>query len=73
MNPADVSYSQIARAARLAFGSKSKISFVKNRPNILNNVFEKDDSLYKKIAFYPKISIEEGVKMIMFYRKGLPR
>ena len=68
MYPEDMTYSQIAKAALSAFNSKGKISYLRSKEDIHDNVFEKDDSLYKKIEFYPQISIEEGMRRIARYR-----
>ena len=70
MYSSNVTYSQIAKAALSAFKSKAKIRFLKNKPNIPDNIFEKDNSLYEKIEFYPQISIEEGMKKIALYRSS---
>lgn len=68
-NTADVSFSQIARAALEAFGSNGSVHFLKDKPDIADNIFEKDLSLYKKIDFYPTVTIEEGMKKIAHQRK----
>ena len=60
----NVKYSQIALAAIVAFNSSSVIRFDHTKPDILDNVFPIDDSLYKAIGYYPSISIDEGVKGI---------
>jgi len=60
----DVTYSQIAKAAFAAFNSKGTVHFLKDKPDIPDNIFDKDDSLYKKINYYPETSIEEGIKKI---------
>lgn len=70
MFPKDVAYSQIAKAAIAAFRSKSDIHFLKDKPNVPDNIFNQNDSLYKKIDFYPQITIEEGMQKIAFYRKN---
>lgn len=66
----DISYSQIAKAALSAFNSKGNIRFLKDKADIPDNIFEKDDSLYKIIEYYPQISIEEGMKGIANYRRS---
>ncbi len=71
MYPEDLTYSQIANAAITAFKSKSKVSFVKDKPDIPDNIFDKDYSLYDKIHFYPKITIEKGMEMMATYRNTL--
>ena len=68
LHPQDLPYSRIAKAALSAFKSKGSVGFLKDKADILDNVFEKDDSLYKKINFYPRISIEEGMMMIAKHR-----
>jgi nucleoside-diphosphate-sugar epimerase len=60
----DVTYSQIAKAAFAAFSNGGRVYFLNDRANIPDNVYEKDDSLYELIGFYPQISIEEGLRRI---------
>lgn len=62
--PFDTSISTIAKAAIAAFGSPSKLSFLPSENDIKDNVFPIDDLLYQKIKFYPRIDIEEGMRMI---------
>jgi nucleoside-diphosphate-sugar epimerase len=62
--PRDTSISAIAKAAIAAFNSKAKVSFLNDRHDISSNVFFIEDTLYKKINYYPKVSIEEGMRMI---------
>ena len=69
MNIKDVSYSEVAAAAIEAFGSKSKIKFMTEQPDIPNNIFEPDDSLFRLIDYYPQISISLGMKKEAAYRK----
>jgi nucleoside-diphosphate-sugar epimerase len=64
----DVSFSHIAKVAIDVFDSKGKVKFIKDMPVIPNNVFDKDDSLYKLINYFPQISIEEGIRKIAAYR-----
>jgi nucleoside-diphosphate-sugar epimerase len=66
----DVTYSQIAEAAFEAFNSKGTVHFLKDKPNIPDNIFDKDDTLYKKINFFPKIPIGEGIKKIVQGKKN---
>lgn len=61
-HPKDTSYLEIAEAAIKAFNSKSKISVSSNTTNLYDNNFTFDSTLYDKIKFYPKISIETGIK-----------
>lgn len=71
MNIKNVSYSEVAAAAIEAFGSKSTVQFVKNQPDIPNNIFELDDSLYRLIDYYPQISISLGMEKEAAYRKAV--
>ena len=68
--PFDNSYSQIGNAAIAAFGSKGKLLFLQDKPDIPDNVFAKETYLYDKIGFYPQISIEEGMKIIANFRRN---
>ncbi len=65
----NVTYSEIAKAAFKAFNTNGKVVFLKDKPDIPDNIFDFDDSLYKKIDFYPEISIEEGMKRIATHIK----
>ena len=69
MNTKNVSYSEVAAAAIEAFGSKSTVKFIKEQPDIPNNIFEPDDSLFRLIDYYPQISISHGMKKEADYRK----
>ncbi len=65
----NVTYSQIAKAAFVAFSSTGQVHFLKEKKDIPDNTFEKDNSLYDKIGYYPEVSIEDGMKKIAQYRK----
>lgn len=69
MNIKNVSYSEVAAAAIDAFRSKSTIKFIKEQPDIPNNIFELDDSLFRLIDYYPQISISLGMKKEAAHRK----
>lgn len=69
MNLENVSYSEVASAAIEAFGSKSTVKFIKEQPDIPNNIFELDDALFRLIDYYPQISISLGMKKEAVYRK----
>lgn len=66
----NVSYSEVAKAAIAAFGSKSTIKFNSEQPDIPDNIFDSDDSLYRLIDYYPQISIVLGMTKEADYRKG---
>jgi nucleoside-diphosphate-sugar epimerase len=72
MNIKNVSCSEVAAAAIEAFGSKSTVKFIKEEPDIPNNIFELDDSLFRLINYYPQISISLGMKKEAAYRR-MPR
>ena len=67
-NAIDVSLSQVANAAIGAFCCDSRVVYLKDMGDIQDNVFPYDDSLYSQINYFPRISIEEGVKSIAAYR-----
>lgn len=67
----EVTYSQIAKAAYAAFGSDGKVIFLKDKPDIPDSTYDKTDELYKRIGFYPQISIDEGMKQIAKYRNSI--
>jgi nucleoside-diphosphate-sugar epimerase len=69
MNTENVSYSEVAAAAIEAFGSTSTIRFIKEQPDIPNNIFKLDDSLFRLIDYYPQISISLGMKKEVAHRK----
>jgi nucleoside-diphosphate-sugar epimerase len=61
-HPRDVSYSEIAEAAIQAFGSSSQTKFIKDQPDIPDNIFPLDDQLFRLIGYRPQISIEQGME-----------
>jgi nucleoside-diphosphate-sugar epimerase len=65
----DLTYSEIAMAAFKAFNTNGKVLFLKDQPDIPDNIFEIDNYLYNKIGFYPEISIEEGINKIATHLK----
>lgn len=67
----DVKFSEIVKAAFTAFNREANVLFLNDKADIPDNIFEKDDFLYKLINFYPQISIVEGMKKIANYRKSI--
>lgn len=57
----NVRFSEIAAAAVAAFGSTSSIRFDSSRPDIDDNGFTGDESLYRLIDYFPRISLAEGL------------
>lgn len=64
MYPQHVRYSEIANAAITAFSSSSKIIFLKEYPDIENNVRDIDTTLYDMIDYHPEVSMLDGIKRI---------
>jgi len=69
VNPDNVTYSQIAAAAISAFESKSKVRFLTDKPDIPNNGFVCDETLFRLIDYFPRISIAEGMRMEANHRR----
>jgi nucleoside-diphosphate-sugar epimerase len=67
----NVRYSEIAAAAISAFESRSHVRFAADKPDILDNPFDPNDSLYRLIEFFPRFTLELGMRMEAAYRKGL--
>lgn len=68
---ANVRYSEIVAEAIDAFDSGSSFRFATNQPDILDNAFEPDDTLYSKIEFTPQISLQRGIGKEAAYRGRL--
>lgn len=68
MNPNNVSYSEIASAAIKAFQSSSVVKFIKEKPNIPDNIFDLDTTIFRLLDYYPKISILLGMEKEVAYR-----
>jgi len=66
--PSDTSISEIARAAIQAFNSKGQVFFQEEMDEIMDNVFPIDDELFRRLNYYPAISIKEGMKRIALTR-----
>ena len=67
----NVCYSEIARAAIAAFGSRSAIRFVPDKPDIPDNAFSPDARLYRELKFFPRISLANGMAKEAAHRRGL--
>ena len=70
--PRDISYSEIAAAAVNAFGSNSKVEFVREQSDIPDNVLPIDDSLFRLIGYSPQISFATGMAMEASARRAAP-
>jgi nucleoside-diphosphate-sugar epimerase len=67
-SPNDVTYSEVIEAAIRAFNSGSVAKFESKKPNIPDNIFVIDDSLYQMIGYVPKISISIGMEKEAAFR-----
>lgn len=61
---ANVRFSEIAAAAMAAVASASEIRFDVTKPDIPDNAFEPDETLYRLIDYSPRISLQEGLARI---------
>ncbi|MGA2876170.1 MAG: NAD(P)-dependent oxidoreductase [Nitrososphaerales archaeon] len=71
--PSDITYSQIARIAQKTFMKGGKVRFLKNKPNIPDNVFHFDSSLYERIGYQPRVSVEAGIRRVKRHREGVSK
>jgi hypothetical protein len=55
-----------------AFNSASDIRFDATKPDIPDNAFEADESLYRLIDYSPQISLLQGLTREAERRKALP-
>lgn len=69
MNGENVRYSDVGAAAIKAFGSKSAVRFLRQYPDIPDNVCQPDDSLFRVLGYYPQISIALGMQKEAAYRR----
>ncbi|MEQ1882348.1 MAG: NAD-dependent epimerase/dehydratase family protein, partial [Burkholderiales bacterium] len=60
-SPVNVRYSEIAAAAIAAFGSASTVRHMPEMPDIPDNDFAPDDRLYRRIGYFPRISLASGI------------
>jgi nucleoside-diphosphate-sugar epimerase len=63
-HPGDVTYAQIAEAAFRAFDTRGTVRFLRDKPDIPDNVVAIDETLYEAIGFRPSTSIDEGLRRI---------
>lgn len=66
-HPADIRYSEIFEAARAVFATGSKLEFLRDRPDIPDNVFEREDALYRLVGYSPQITVAMAMKMEAAY------
>lgn len=68
----NVRFSEIAAAAVAAFGSASAIRFDITKADIPDNTFATDESLYRRIGYFPQISLAQGLAREAARRRALP-
>lgn len=64
-------FSEMAAAAVAAFAGASQIRFDPSKPDVPDNPVEIDDSLYRLIDYFPRLSLEQGLAREAARRKGL--
>ena len=62
VHPDNLPYSRIIQAAIAAFGSRSVLRIDAAKPDIPDNGFAPDDTLFRLLGTAPQISIEEGMQ-----------
>lgn len=68
VHPTDTTYSEVAQAAQEAFGAGGQLVFQDNKPDIPDDTFPIDRSLYEKIDYQPTVSLQAGIERIKNYR-----
>jgi nucleoside-diphosphate-sugar epimerase len=69
---APVRLSELAAAAVAAFGSASTIRFDAARADVPDNVFARDEALYRRIGFAPEITLAQGLARLAARRRSAP-
>jgi nucleoside-diphosphate-sugar epimerase len=69
VNPDNVTYSQVSAAAISAFQSRSAVRFLKDKPAIPDNGFTYDETLFRTVDCFPRISISSGMQMEAAHRR----
>lgn len=70
LSPENVTYSEIASTAQSIFNMGGNIVFMQDKPNTPDNIFEMDDTIYKKIGYYPQITLKAGIERMRHFEKG---
>lgn len=75
INPENTSYHEFAKCALNEFNRGGDIVYLKNRPSVEDNIFERPRRLYgadlvMEAIWRPEISIEEGVRGLVMEAKG---
>ncbi len=67
--PKDVALSNVAEAALEAFGCGGRIVFLKDKPDIPDNIFGNSTELYEKIGFRPDVDVWQGMRRLAAHRR----
>lgn len=70
MAPDDLTYVSIAEKAQQIFDKGGKVKFLKSKPDIPDNVFAKDTSIYERLNYWPQVSITNGIERIKKQRQA---
>lgn len=70
MAPDDLTYVSIAENALKVFGKGGEVKFLKDKPDIPDNIFSKDLTIYGKLNYSPQISIADGIERIKKQRQA---
>jgi nucleoside-diphosphate-sugar epimerase len=70
LNPTDVTYSQLAKSAQNVFQKGGIVTFLEDKPDTPDNVFDMDMSIYEKTGYDAQVSIEAGLQRIKAYQQG---
>lgn len=65
LGPEDISLSNVAKLIVGEFDNKSSINFDRSKTNIPDNVFQMDETIYKLINYFPKVTVKEGIKRLV--------
>ncbi len=70
-HPENVTVSQVAKTAITAFGTTGSVRFDEARPDIADDNLAPDETLYRKIARFPHISLASGLAREAARRRAL--
>jgi nucleoside-diphosphate-sugar epimerase len=71
VHPQSVKLSEVAHAAFLAFGKGGGVKFMADKPDLSDIPVVDDDTLYRKIDYWPTIGIGEGFRRIKHCRENV--
>jgi len=66
--PTNVRFTEIAQVAQETFKKGGRTVFLDGKPDIPDNVFDLDVSIYEKIGYYPQVTLEQGIQKIKAYK-----